>query len=564
MPLNSLSLENDFDRRLRDLSAKLPDVSLPPDLRASILDRLPDCAPEWLPSEQKERALRNAGAAAVVLVLLGIFAWLFTPLVISLMTDPAAEAIEAIKDANTWHIYGWEIQNKKKVVWEVWGRRKPFFYYEHLGDKIVYDDGRQRVQIIPPSAYQPRGVVVKTVSQPGETNQGWDLSEMMGVLPAHLKPIRKTQNDLVYQTFDSGGDFLGTGLFGAGVVTHNLCFVNRRNRDLDRLQEWMSMFDRKPLTLVQNVSVALNKPIPTGIAAPVAPAGYTVLDATAPLTSPDLPKENAQTANGLTAQVTPVAMDRAGDILLLVCGWFGNTRLTSTVPIQFAASSPQSASTLPRGPWPYHDSSNRNYVLVWWPNPDVRGRDGDVYLLFAPASPIQPGQSPPQKLTVSFSVSAMVYYPVLSQDMTWTIPLPVPASHLDFDRYYGQIDPDWRKHWIGHTQATFTAGIDDARAEYWGWQAGPYRTNQAALLQGIKWRKKSVADSVPASNEAQFYRLQLGNDYDYLREYDDARAIYQQVIDVSRRYPQTWSYYRVQAEESLRFIAQRRGRYEFQ
>lgn len=555
MPPNSSSLANDFDRSLRDLSAKLPDEPLPLDLRSRILDRLPESAPVRSPKERRERALRNAGAMAMVLVLLGVFAWLFTPLVISLMTDPAAEAIEAVKDANTWHIYGWEIQNKKKVAWEVWGRRKPFFYYERLGDRITYDDGRQRVEIIPPAEYYPPnpGVVIKTISQPKGINDGQDLSKMFSGPSASMKPIRRTSHDLVYQTFDSGGDFLGTGLFGVGVVTHNLYFVDRRTHDPDRMQEWMSMFDKAPLTLVQDVAVELNKPIPQGIAAPVAPAGYPVFDATAPLTSPDLPRENSVTEDGLTAQATAVSMDEAGDVLVRVRGWFGNTRLTSALPIQLQSGMPLSEWALPRSRWPYYDDRDRDYVLVSWPmSAAIPGPTGDGYLLFAPATPLAPGERLPQKLTVSLRVSAMLYYPLLSRDMTWSLALPAPANHLDFDRYFGEVDPNWRKGWIGHIKATFPAGVDDSRAQYWGWQQGPFRTNPKAFVTGVKWRERAVADSVSASNQAQFYRLNLADDYEHLREYGRERQVLQTVVAVSRQYPQTWSYYGVQAEAGLK------------
>src|SRR5205823_11620317 len=61
----------------------------------------------------------------------------------------AARVKAAVQRATTWHLKGWRDNRGKRIPWEIWGRRRPFFFREESGEKVVVDDGRERLENFP-------------------------------------------------------------------------------------------------------------------------------------------------------------------------------------------------------------------------------------------------------------------------------------------------------------------------------------------------------------------------------------------------------------------------------
>jgi hypothetical protein len=544
-----MSPETDFERRLVRSARDLPTYPPPPTLRERMLDRLPGLANEHLPDKWRGRVL-----GAAILVILAILVWLFTPLTLSLLSDPGAEAMAAMQRANTWHMSGWKVQRLNRLDWEVWGRRKPFFFYEKLGDHITYDDGQQRIEVIPQDVTKGTdSLVIKSSSESrGAAGMGYTFS-MRGWRKGN-RPKTITAHDYIFETFDYGGDFGDAGIYqeSPDLVTHNLLYVNRKTLRPDRIREVQT---NRALslagTVIEDVQIELNKDLPPNITAPTWPAGYVVLDATVPHDTSAVPKDNVAYKDGLSAQLTPLAMDKNGDVLFRARGWFGNTRLCSASFAQLGVGAPVSESALPRGPWPYHDNLGRDYVMTWWPHPPFPSPAGDELILFSPAAPIKAGQILPKTMTISLSISAYILRPWLSRDLSWKVSLASAPIKPNFDVFWAQRDPNWRKDWLGHMKGTLPAAADDARSWYWLWQAGPFVKKSNALLQSVKWEQRAVQDSVPISAEANYYRSVLASRYAQVGDYQKERAVLKEIVSVGKRRHDPWDYNVTMAEKAL-------------
>ncbi|MES2465153.1 MAG: hypothetical protein V4671_31690 [Armatimonadota bacterium] len=113
--------------------------------------------------EKKRTLLRRTFAGAIAAVVVAFL--LVGPRYLSRFAVSDVRA--AVQRAKTWHFVGWRIQDGRKVRWEVWGRRSPFFYREQIGQEILIDDGKQRMRLFPAggTANRPRPVVLKMPSQ---------------------------------------------------------------------------------------------------------------------------------------------------------------------------------------------------------------------------------------------------------------------------------------------------------------------------------------------------------------------------------------------------------------
>ena len=134
-------------RQLRHVCQTLPSPPAPARLTESVPVVLPRCAPPvpaLVPTRRpmQRPMVRIAGVLALLLVGLTAVPWR--------RDRPVGAAVEAaVKGANTWHLKGWKLRDGQRIPWEIWGRRTPFFYREQIGDELNFDDGSQRVRLVP-------------------------------------------------------------------------------------------------------------------------------------------------------------------------------------------------------------------------------------------------------------------------------------------------------------------------------------------------------------------------------------------------------------------------------
>lgn len=168
-------------RRLNELSRTLPVPTLPSNMRAQVLAELP--VPMSVPSARKGvTIMRLSLIGGTCLTLAFIAGFLLLP-----RHRPAlagSDVRTALANARSWHLGGWKMEGDRRVAWEVWGQRSPFFYRERIGEQEVMDDGVNRYLVIPPYPNQKTGMSLKTASTVDINNIGMKfpgLRDMTGV-----------------------------------------------------------------------------------------------------------------------------------------------------------------------------------------------------------------------------------------------------------------------------------------------------------------------------------------------------------------------------------------------
>jgi len=186
-------------------------------------------------------------------------------------------------------------------------------------------------------------------------------------------------------------------------------------------------------------------PLPADVAALRPPPDLPVVDGLTPAAPGSLPRENTVSDRGLTAQLSPLAIDPEGNILAKVRGWLGNRQLgVGDPPILFTVDAPSWYRDGWVTPEPFRTDDGRVYVQVF--TYSHGGSDSERLVLLAPLEPLSRGVPLPRALTATLSVSPQVMGVVSAakrqlmskhlfvQDLTWTVRLPDRPSTIDLVR----------------------------------------------------------------------------------------------------------------------------------
>jgi hypothetical protein len=399
----------------------------------------------------------------------------------------AAQVKAAVTRANTWHLSGWRIKEGKKLRWEVWGRRRPFFYREQVGDAVLIDDGRTRTQVIP--AQGPSQV---SVGQPGAVlirrSVGRATPALSDPRAGILVGLGPETDDLRFRAEPAASEAANTVTL---TSTRQYAAINRIDEttrlSVDRetrlpiryvveRDEWKPAgtpetgLDMRRLTplgrsTVAQLSAAYDVPLPPGIERYLPPADYAVADMTrpAPILAQAPPGPDVVSVGGLTVKGQVLGRDRDGNLFLEFSGWTGDQPMNYRL-IPLSLEIDRGVGTgLGR------DETGRIYVQV--------SDHGIIYrehprLWLAPLRPIPAGAPRPRSVTVRLNVRLSDYervgdsgrsVPIVTEPMTFTLAIPSEDKDLGYDAPE-QWEPRGVRH-IGRIP-TFRERIAVARSRY--------------------------------------------------------------------------------------------------
>jgi len=420
----------------------------PPALRHRILSRLtfaPEASPGLRREEKQRTALRWAG---VSLVTAALVLWLVLAPQGRHGRILAATVREALEGVNTWHLQGWKLVGGKRVPWEVWGRRSPFFYREQLGAQIITDDGVERTQVFPPDPAigRPTGLVVKTSSRPGDEdeNTGWNFTKMFAARPDNMKPWQETRDQVVFKFNDAG-------MQGPGTVTDNLYTVDKRTAFPVQIEARRGSNQSPNRLTAEFLTAEYDVPLPDLETAPQWPSSYPVFDATRSIPASSLPRENAASSNGITVQVTPLGEDSEGNVLVRVHAWLGSVLLGGRPPLYANVSVPWNLGDTAASPPAARDDQGRGYIAVEVQEERQDREEGDRLMVLSPLEPLSPQAGLPRRLTLTLHVTPAVQAAVsgingmageqrlLAEDVGLTAGLPENAAPFDHSRLQGMV-----------------------------------------------------------------------------------------------------------------------------
>lgn len=457
----------------------------------------------------------------------------------------AAEVRAALAHVNAWQLSGWKLVQGRRVPWQIWGRRQPFFYREQVGDELMMDDGARRTYLMPPDAAmgRPRGIALTVSSTQTPTNVPWSYSRMVELFRPGDRTWKETSDTAIFNLNDSG-------IYGQHIASDNLYTVDKRTwlPTQYEVRRGKSTDPRRPT--VEFLRIAYDDPIPAFRVTPLVPAGFTRLDATK--SRPEsVPSENAVTHDGLTVQASPMAADTAGNVILRVRVWLGGERLDRSGAIGFFASAigavdaaGEPGTTIIDSPG-CKDDAGRAYVSASY-MPLIAGSHSDeTFLILAPLEPLTDRDKAASKLTVGVHAGPMIRIrasgmantgnvadgqTLLSANVQITVPLPDRRPSLNPDAC---LDPGWEKR-VRFPEGTASpaAAIEEARAGYW---IGGFNRNDASevmrtkALRGIERQKIAISlmpkgsrtESLARGRLQQYYHFVAGR-YHYL--HDDKRA----------------------------------------
>ncbi|MBC7807164.1 MAG: hypothetical protein H7145_13560 [Akkermansiaceae bacterium] len=446
-----------FDKDLQRLSRGLPSTAPPPRLRDRIFNELP--APT--------RSLPIFRFAAAGVIVAGIVAFFFTPA--RVQPTFAQEMRSAVAEARTWHFVGWRLRNGRRVRWEIWGRRSPYFYREQIGGDIQIEDGTRRLRLIPPDP---------------DTSYGRKIGFAILLPPNPLptEPPKEQGNEIVSFARGMGSDYLAEADFSEQGRTAD-GRVSLRSRTLssgntDRVTVIIADTQSKlPIRLgIHSTShkgrprdydynrpvegdpnyalldARYNVPLPEDVAAHTIPDDYRRIDFTQVPSPTSLP-DGSTTKNGLTLQGEAIAQDAEGNVLLRFQALFGNEPFRDEdLPLQLEVLHEQFdgmgiAMTAQRdGSVRYArdhfatDDLGNHYLTVSRP-PTVSKSDApEMYLV--PVEPFAPSAPRPTRLTVQVEASPSFWdddggqmrtVPFLQEKMSISLPLPPVITPLGYD-----------------------------------------------------------------------------------------------------------------------------------
>jgi hypothetical protein len=374
---------------------------------------------------------------------------------------------------NTWHLTGWKLQAGKKVRWEVWGRRAPFFYLERIGEHITIDDGKTQTRILPADRrfMREKPIMLRMYSRP---------------LPLS-RDVQYVKGSKQRERFVSPESFLMDGkndIGGFSVVNRDADSWTLERETGISLGANLEHLSRRvvvdansklPTTLTLHIKRTINPNAPPHVKTAPArefdraelsaaydvalqdsitqiPEGALEFDLTAPTDS--VPTENAVTKRGLTVQATQITRDEDGNLRVVFGAWLGQTRLNyreSGLGIEIWPEPMQKGVYANRKPTPVEhsvvDENGRPYVLI--DNPPRTHYPDRPELYFAPLEPLPANAPLPRTLTMkSKAILEATEYneetgygqdvAIVEEPTTFVFTLPTQTVSLGYE----EITPD--------------------------------------------------------------------------------------------------------------------------
>lgn len=435
--------DSGFEQSLRRVARDLPEGTLSEGSEAKLLARLP----ETPPVDRVRRRYLGYGIAAVASAAVG------TALLIGpgpfLRAGFAADMDQAIRETTTWHLSGWRLKNGQKVKWEVWGRRSPFLYQEQVGDEILRDNGTRRLHILPPDPANGRnkGVAIYLPAQPLETaskkssgsHAGGAATSSATDIPTRFLvgiggdsrslSVREQRAQTVtlsgYREYYSRSRMRETTTLLADATTH----LPRK------YQVQRETLAPKPLppTTEAELNAAYDVPLPPEVADvdQGVPAGYTVLDLTAP-NPENTALENTATRRGLTVQARVVGQNSSGTVHVKLHALVGGLPFRQRdIPL---ALMPDRGAGVERA----KDDLGNTYVVIAGPPRGIIDTESpDVWL--SPVTPLKPGGKRPRRLEMTIPIRLEHYermgdsgrfIPLFEEEFAFDTALPSVATNL--------------------------------------------------------------------------------------------------------------------------------------
>ena len=347
--------------------------------------------------------------------------------------NPGAAIAAALGRVNTWHVSGWKLIDGQKVRWEVWGRRTPFLYDERVGDVVSWSDGKQYVRVFAPNPAlnRPQGLIIKTT---------WDQTPGGGFFadPAYqtlvaVQPTRTNFGDgftkLYAQTLTEARvrEQYPEGV-GDGVNANKMYVISKR--------DWLPTtyqlhYDSKTFARdTEFLTVRYGMDLPDAVLAPPTAGGCAVVDL-----SPSAPPSSS-----FRVSADPVAIDKAGNLVIAARGWLGENRLLpgSQFSLDVQPYNGTFSATRRGQPIKYLYATNSSLL----PN-------ADILMPFAPLEPSEIASALPDTFSLSMQatpqlrvrgsdvvVSDGTLRPsthsenLLAKQFTWRLSLPKPVATL--------------------------------------------------------------------------------------------------------------------------------------
>ena len=286
--------------------------------------------------------LLSAGFAAAAALLVAIVALspAFRP-----TKSFAAEIVDALERTNTWHLSGWRQIGGKRVPWEIWGRRKPFLYYEAVGNNAVYDDGTTQTRIYSAGDGLTQGLAVLTKSNGGKFSNAneepaWD--EITN--PSYWKPgmnmgfltqVSSTGDQAVFRKQYPLG-------VSSGVNANELFTVDRRSCLPVRYR--LRYDNNKDGWDTEDISAQYDVILPQEAVTLNVPSGYQTVDLRPqPIQKEANAASDAALSIGLTINTRPLAVTKDGTILIGASAMPNTSRLSlpPNGPFHFMVAAPE-------------------------------------------------------------------------------------------------------------------------------------------------------------------------------------------------------------------------------
>ncbi len=550
-------------RLLRTATRRLSSGPAPEILRARVLEQIAGevAAPaiNTIPRRALPLAKLTVAAAVTVAITAALLMLPRSPRAIA-----AADVRAALQRVNTWHLSGWKLVEGRHVGWEVWGRRSPFYYRERLGDEWVEDDGRERIQLLPPNppVRQGPGLVVRTVSRPGDANTGWDFDTMFAAWQHAERRWKETADAVVFNNNSAGME-------GPGTFSNYLYTVDKRTALPVRFEVQRGNHSGSPITEAEFASISYGGDVPAHARLSAVPPGFKVVDALAP--APNLARQDRASRNGLTVELTPLAVNEEGFVLVRGRAWLGAQPLERRGALFMNVFPLRSLGITLVDPPGTVDDQGRPYIDVHQSRLLFGAADTDWLILYVPVEPLRPGDPLPRLLTMTVNLKVFAPQPVsglsrmtgghdvASERLTVTARLPERAAPFDLDEFV----PGWQGRIVLSDPEPLDVSVAEARSLFYGdvinWQ-DPAPVVDRKWRSCVRWLKAAISLAVPGSHQADMLRGQLLQEYHFWAARfrflgDNARAIalLKETITEAREHPgPNVSYWRDHAERDLR------------
>jgi hypothetical protein len=289
--------------------------------------------PEPVPAfvSTRRAPLRRTLAAALAAVLIGGL-FLLPSLNQSRRNtqNPGAAIAAALGRVNTWHFVGWKQIDGKQVPWEVWGSRKPWLYYERVGDTITWDDGKRCLRLFAPNPAlkRPQGLLIKASADQVDYNFSFLNDPAYQILVSDGRsPFNFSSDIRLYAQTSTVAKYRFQNYRGmSGINENKLYTVSKR----DWLPTTYQLHFENPKIArdTEYLQVHYGDELPDAVVNPPTANDYSVIDFTQTATEAAASSgSHIAESHGFQVQAEPVGMDKEGNVLIAVRGWLGGNRL---------------------------------------------------------------------------------------------------------------------------------------------------------------------------------------------------------------------------------------------